>query len=387
MKENGNWWIADNRRLWIFRHLEKLGKCREIPVDIINSIDSRKRSSTNGGIDVYTFLLKVEILEVFGIAKLSALKTRYYSEPKDMNNEILNVPVVQSHEKNQFEIGCITDCISSDNKILKYNDQHTVEAIRESPCATTNPDSISSIVKSEYEKLKHYLNMKRLESDDMGMEMNAILLENLLFPFGHRNSEIPTLSYKSECKVSNRINSRNTSDVIPKRSFLHQSSRYTPYNRESKFGYFEHVCIQDKTRHEYSQHVHVSYLFLFRSEDSDEESSDDSDIENSDDSKDDNFYYSDDEYLDLSDNDTLMYSQKKNHKESSDIVYDSFHNSVDEFRCYDYLSKELDDEDSCDSESSTISNGGDHYTAVLDKAYLSGCYNSDVDNMIYDYID
>lgn len=104
----------------------------------------------------------------------------------------------------------------------------------------------------------------------------------------------------------------------------------------------------------------------------------------------------DDEYLELSDNDRLRYSQKKNSshtflteshhsatefqhscRESSDIVYDSFHNAVDEFRCYEYLPKEFVDEDSCDSESSIVSNVGDYYTAVLDRAYLAGCYNND----------
>lgn len=52
LKEGGKWWTADNRRLWIFRHLEKLGKCTTIPVNIIYCIDSRKRTTNNGGTDI-----------------------------------------------------------------------------------------------------------------------------------------------------------------------------------------------------------------------------------------------------------------------------------------------------------------------------------------------
>ena len=46
---HGKWVTADNRRLWVFRHLEKLGKCTTIRVNKTNSIDSRKLNSINGG--------------------------------------------------------------------------------------------------------------------------------------------------------------------------------------------------------------------------------------------------------------------------------------------------------------------------------------------------
>lgn len=229
MKENGKWWTADNRRLWIFRHLEKLRKCTEIPVDIINSIDSRKSSSTNGGIDVCIFKGR----NPGGVwhSKVDSIKIQVTCEPKDISKEIFTVPVDQSHENNP--IGCITDYISSDNKILECNDQHIkhIEPIKGSPCTTIKPDSIST----ETEKTKHYLNRKPLQSDDVEMKMNAIQLENLPFPFVQRNSNIPSISYKTECIVSNCSSSRNTPDIIPKRSSLHQISRHTPYNRESKF--------------------------------------------------------------------------------------------------------------------------------------------------------
>ncbi|VDI68602.1 Hypothetical predicted protein [Mytilus galloprovincialis] len=482
MKENGKWWTADNRRLWIFRHLEKLRKCTEISVYITYSIDSRKRSSTNGGTDVH--ILKGKNPGGVWHSKVDSIKIQDTSDQKDMNKDIFTVPVVRSHSNNHIE--CITDCISSDNKKLECNDQHIkpVETIKGSPCATFKPDSTSIILKSESEKTKHYLNMKPLKSVDQGMEINAIPLENLHFPVVQQNSNIPSISYKPECIASNRFNSRNTSDFIHKRPSLHQMLRYAPYNHESKilrlgnfeqalaskpkldtntnnmfmnsiYSYFSQIfskifqfgnhddryvdtSIYQQSKYYYvhpKKNVHSYYSKINgqnydsgsdledeydycdecesdtsndnqslgeSSDDSDEESSDDSDKENSEDSHDDKFYYSDDEYLELSDNDRLRYSQKKNSsnaflleshhsttefqhscRESSDIVYDSFHNAVDEFRCYDYLSKELDDEDSCGS----VSNAGDYYTAVLDRACIDGCYNSDVDNMIYDYID
>ncbi|CAC5401924.1 unnamed protein product [Mytilus coruscus] len=49
ISRNGKWVTADNRRLWVFRHLEKLGKCTTIPVMETYHIDFRKLTSVNGG--------------------------------------------------------------------------------------------------------------------------------------------------------------------------------------------------------------------------------------------------------------------------------------------------------------------------------------------------
>jgi hypothetical protein len=46
---NEKWVTTDNRRLWVFRHLEKLGKCTTIRVNQTYFIDSRKLNSTNDG--------------------------------------------------------------------------------------------------------------------------------------------------------------------------------------------------------------------------------------------------------------------------------------------------------------------------------------------------
>ena len=49
VSRGGKWVTADNRRLWVFRHLERLGKCTTIPVIQTSYIDPRKLNSTNGG--------------------------------------------------------------------------------------------------------------------------------------------------------------------------------------------------------------------------------------------------------------------------------------------------------------------------------------------------
>ena len=52
MKRGGKWVTADNRRLWVFRELERLGKCDEIPVCETYYIAPEKLNSENGGVSV-----------------------------------------------------------------------------------------------------------------------------------------------------------------------------------------------------------------------------------------------------------------------------------------------------------------------------------------------
>ncbi|XP_064604002.1 uncharacterized protein LOC135469311 [Liolophura sinensis] len=52
MWEQGKWWTADNRRLWVFRQYERLGGCTTIPVIRTYWIDPRKKDSPNGGTSV-----------------------------------------------------------------------------------------------------------------------------------------------------------------------------------------------------------------------------------------------------------------------------------------------------------------------------------------------
>ncbi|KAK3596680.1 hypothetical protein CHS0354_038913 [Potamilus streckersoni] len=51
-KRNGKWFTTDNRRLWIFRQLENLGKCPEIDVLERSDIPDRKFTTKNGGVSV-----------------------------------------------------------------------------------------------------------------------------------------------------------------------------------------------------------------------------------------------------------------------------------------------------------------------------------------------
>lgn len=48
MQKNGRWYTADNRRLWVFRELERLGKCTEIPVRM-SYIPENKFTTFNRG--------------------------------------------------------------------------------------------------------------------------------------------------------------------------------------------------------------------------------------------------------------------------------------------------------------------------------------------------
>ena len=52
MDKNGKWFTGDNRRLWIFRHLERLGKCTTIPVYETSYIPLNKFTTDNGGVSV-----------------------------------------------------------------------------------------------------------------------------------------------------------------------------------------------------------------------------------------------------------------------------------------------------------------------------------------------
>ncbi|XP_052785378.1 uncharacterized protein LOC128221020 [Mya arenaria] len=49
MQKNGRWITADNRRLWVFRQLERLGKCKTVPVYTTYHIPAGKMTAFNGG--------------------------------------------------------------------------------------------------------------------------------------------------------------------------------------------------------------------------------------------------------------------------------------------------------------------------------------------------
>lgn len=506
MKEDGKWWTADNRRLWIFRHLEKLQKCTEIPVNITYSIDSRKRSSTNGGTDVSIY----RGYSPGGIWHRKVESIKIPDKPKSKN--VLTVPVVQHHAINQY------GGTFSDNKILECNDRpiKPTEPNKWSPYSMIESDWISSVLISETAKIKLYLR-KAAKSDEIRTKMNYNPTENSTLSCVRQN--IPSASHKTDYVKACPVNSQTTLDHISKSSSPHQSLRYKPYNcvreyskseilkptmackttssnrkgntcndsygfnfskkvrfakanaifapnsihqRDKKYYSFfpkkkVYSCqkakddkyhdtdTDDEDEYEYcydnesdisddsqSPDNIKSYALNESSDNSDEKSSDDSDEESSDESESngDDSNESDDEHSDHSNIDRLNYSPKKNlsnttmevssHltrefqytvRKSSDISYDSSNNSVvDEFRCYavtyrnheGHLFIDYDEENSCDfydeennpfkywnMEASAISNidSDDHYTAVLDRAFLSGYYNSDVDNMIYDYID
>ena len=52
MYEAGKWFTGDNRRLWVFRQLERLGKCTTIPVYKTSYIPNNNFTTLNGGASV-----------------------------------------------------------------------------------------------------------------------------------------------------------------------------------------------------------------------------------------------------------------------------------------------------------------------------------------------
>ncbi|XP_052786612.1 uncharacterized protein LOC128221940 [Mya arenaria] len=49
MLKNEKWIISDNRRLWVFRQLEQLGKCDIVPAYVTYHIPAAKMTSCDGG--------------------------------------------------------------------------------------------------------------------------------------------------------------------------------------------------------------------------------------------------------------------------------------------------------------------------------------------------
>ena len=46
------WFSADNRRLWVAKQLERLGKLDRIHVKVVGFIPRNKLTSNNGGVDI-----------------------------------------------------------------------------------------------------------------------------------------------------------------------------------------------------------------------------------------------------------------------------------------------------------------------------------------------
>lgn len=53
VKKDDKWVTLDNRRLWVFHHLQGAGKCDTIPVIVVRSYSDSKFTSNNGGTSIY----------------------------------------------------------------------------------------------------------------------------------------------------------------------------------------------------------------------------------------------------------------------------------------------------------------------------------------------
>jgi len=49
---DGKWFTHDNRRLWLFRHLERLGKHESLEVEEIDTIDGSRLTTNTEGVSI-----------------------------------------------------------------------------------------------------------------------------------------------------------------------------------------------------------------------------------------------------------------------------------------------------------------------------------------------
>ncbi|WAR00582.1 hypothetical protein MAR_024954 [Mya arenaria] len=52
IKKDGLWFSMDNRRLWVFKQLQRLGKCGDIPVKEVTTIPDERHTTRNNGVHV-----------------------------------------------------------------------------------------------------------------------------------------------------------------------------------------------------------------------------------------------------------------------------------------------------------------------------------------------
>ncbi|KAH3896166.1 uncharacterized protein LOC127864358 [Dreissena polymorpha] len=52
VNQDGKWMTTNNRRLWVFKELELLGRCLTVPVNVGESIPEARRTTRNGGLSI-----------------------------------------------------------------------------------------------------------------------------------------------------------------------------------------------------------------------------------------------------------------------------------------------------------------------------------------------
>ncbi|KAK3612471.1 hypothetical protein CHS0354_032087 [Potamilus streckersoni] len=88
VKKDRMWFTADNRRLWVFKHLERLRKCTKIPVYESNYIPYHKFTTLNNGESV--------------IVRRNP-GGRWYREPTPRFNDIASIKIVLSERHTKIE--------------------------------------------------------------------------------------------------------------------------------------------------------------------------------------------------------------------------------------------------------------------------------------------
>ena len=108
---SGHWYTADNRRLWVFRQLENMGKCEEIPVYVGYDIRDEKFTTTNGGLYVRVRGDPWGHRSLGTASWKSASQTRstYWTESQTAPSYQYSAPAY-SHRSRQNEAGVCTYC-------------------------------------------------------------------------------------------------------------------------------------------------------------------------------------------------------------------------------------------------------------------------------------
>ena len=128
LKMGDKWISADNRRLWVFKQLEKFGGNETVPVEVVSYIPEGKFTSKNGGLSVkirsgrdpggrYAFVIQVleKVLNDHE-AKIQKLKTAL-AENEDELNHLNGLVLELRNEKAKLRKECKDDKAKSEENI------------------------------------------------------------------------------------------------------------------------------------------------------------------------------------------------------------------------------------------------------------------------------
>ena len=152
VKKDGKWVTIDNRRLWVFHHLEAAGKCEKIPVEEVqycSTTHGRKFDSTNGGISVR--IIKGRDPGGTRYRRIKPVTPTCVTEDKNTQSKTENDKNSSNNLESKSEY--LNQCIK---KYPTYQSLSTVLKVKEQPASllkTTTKDEKDSLVVSDLPRL------------------------------------------------------------------------------------------------------------------------------------------------------------------------------------------------------------------------------------------